>query len=117
MRALGLGFVTVVIIAACGGSSSTSSTSGGFGKTSSGARASCGSDADCTVTNHSGCCKACPEKPFAIPTVAAEQMKNRCAEVECAAPPAGVVCQPVDSIAGFDARCQDGTCTAVKAPR
>jgi hypothetical protein len=102
-----LGFL-VVIVAACGGSDDK-----GMGKTPTGARASCAGDSDCVVSDQSGCCKACPDQPFGMPSLAYEQQKNKCAVVECGTKSDRIECSKVDSKDAYAAICKDGTC-AVK---
>ncbi|MBX3229748.1 MAG: hypothetical protein KIT84_05390 [Labilithrix sp.] len=98
-----LAFVAV----ACGGSEDK-------GKTPSGARASCASDSDCTVSDSSGCCKSCPDQPFGMPVLAFEQQKNKCAVVECAASSDRIECPKVEPTDAFVAYCKEGTCAARK---
>jgi hypothetical protein len=102
-----VGVAVIVVVTACGGEPSPA-------RTPAGGRASCAKDSDCVVTDRSGCCDACPRAPFAIPSLVSEQRKNQCSVVECAAPPAGVVCAKVDSPVGYVARCREGTCAAEK---
>ena len=101
LAALGL------VIAACGSSEKE-------GKTPSGARASCASDTDCVVTDRSACCRACPEQPFAIPTLNHTQIENKCAVVECAAKSDRIECPKVEPKDAFLAICKEGTCAVRK---
>jgi hypothetical protein len=101
-----LGAVGLVIVA-CSGSS-------GEGKTPSGARASCAGDGDCVVTDHSACCLACPEQPFAIPTLNHAQIENKCAAVDCAAKSDRIECPKVEPKEAFLATCKEGTCAVRK---
>lgn len=100
-------FAPLVLVVACGGKGDES-------KTPSGARASCQADSDCVVTTQSGCCAACPDKPHAIPQLSFEQQKNACAAASCAAPSDRIECPQVDSPLGYVARCDHGTCAAIK---
>jgi hypothetical protein len=95
----------VAIVCACGGPSA---------KTPAGARASCSADSECVVTTESSCCQSCPDAPRAIPTLAFEQMKNRCAEKDCAARSDRIECAKVEASTGWVPRCKDGTCAALK---
>jgi hypothetical protein len=99
--------VGVLIATACGGSEDK-------GKTPSGARASCASDSDCVVSDHTGCCKACPDPPFGMPALNAEQQKNKCAKIECAPSSDRIECPKVEPKDGFIAVCKEGTCAAKK---
>lgn len=96
-----------VIVVACGGSEDK-------GKTPSGARASCASDSDCVISDTSGCCKSCPDQPFGMPSLKAEQLKNKCAAASCAAPSDRIECPKVDPVDAFVAICKEGTCAAKK---
>lgn len=97
----------LTVLVACGGSRDE-------GKTPSGARASCASDSECVITNKSGCCAACPEAPHALPTLALEQRKSRCAEAACAPASDRIECPNVDPPEVYLAKCKEGTCTVVK---
>src|SRR4051812_24540345 len=88
-----------LIVAACGGSEDK-------GKTPSGARASCASDSDCTISDSSGCCKSCPDQPFGMPTLKAEQLQNKCAAVDCSAQSDRIECPKVESKDAFVAICK-----------
>lgn len=97
----------LILIVACGGSEDK-------GKTPSGARASCASDSDCVISNSSGCCKSCPDQPFGMPSLRAEQLKNQCAVADCVAPSDRIECPKVDPKDAFVAICKEGTCAAKK---
>ncbi len=105
-NAVALALVGLVVIAACGGSEDK-------GKTPSGARASCASDGDCVVSDTTGCCKACPNQPFGVPSLNAEQQKNKCASMKCPEASDRIECPKVAAKDGFVAICKEGTC-AVK---
>ena len=107
MRALGVVGATLVLLGACGGSEDKT-------KTSTGARASCAQDADCVVTDTINCCAACKMAPLAIPKLSFEQNENKCSVVDCSARSERVECPQVASKDGFVAKCNDGTCAAVK---
>jgi hypothetical protein len=109
MRIGGVGCLgaAFLVIVACGGASTD-------GKTPSGARASCSSDRDCVVTDHSACCRACPDQPFAIPALNYAQIENKCATVDCAAKSDRIECPNVESKEAFVAICKEGTCAARK---
>lgn len=96
-----------LIVVACGGSEDK-------GKTPSGARASCASDSDCTISDSAGCCKSCPDQPFGMPILTFEQQKNKCAASSCAAPSDRIECPKVESTDAFVAVCKEGTCAAKK---
>jgi hypothetical protein len=83
-------------------------------KTPSGARASCAADSECVITNQRACCPACAEAPYAIPTLAFEQHKNKCAAAACVAPSDRIECPKVDPVEMFVAKCKEGTCAAIK---
>lgn len=106
-RLLASVFTVLFVVAACGGSEDK-------GKTPSGARASCAADSDCVVSDKTGCCKACPDQPFGIPRLNAEQMENKCRVAECAAPSDRIECPKVESKDAFVAICKDGTCAVKK---
>jgi len=112
---LRIGTVSTLVFFACGGSGDQQP-----GKTPSGARASCSNDAECVVTNEGGgnsaCCAACPDAPRAIPQLAFEQHKNKCAATSCVAQSSTdrVECPVVEPVAHFVAKCKEGTCAAVK---
>lgn len=97
-----------LLVAACGSDAPPP------GKTPTGARASCAADADCVISTGEGCCKACAENPHAIPGIVQEQQRSKCAAVDCAASSDRIECPKVDSPAAYVARCQAGTCAAVK---
>jgi hypothetical protein len=105
--ALRVGLVVIAVLAACGGAPDS-------GKTPTGARASCSGDSDCVMTNQTGCCQACPQAPVAIPTLTFEQQKNRCAAASCAPSSDRIECPKVDAILDYVAKCDRGTCAAVK---
>lgn len=96
-----------VIAAACGGSEDK-------GKTPSGARASCASDSDCTISDSAGCCKSCPDQPFGMPTLTFEQQRNKCAATTCPAQSDRIECPKVEPKEAFVAVCKEGTCAARK---
>ena len=103
-----LATVLLCVVGACGGADNK-------GTTPTGARASCGSDSDCAVTDLSpGCCQSCRDAPHAIPTLAFEQQKNRCSVVDCAPSSDRIECPKVEPIDGFVAKCKEGTCAATK---
>ena len=106
-RLMSIAVGVVVVLSACGGSEDK-------GKTPSRARASCAADSECVVTDRSHCCAPCLEAPRAIPALAFEQQKNKCAAVECGAASDRIECPKVESKDGFVAKCNDGTCAAVK---
>ena len=88
---------------------------GGDGaRTPAGAVASCSSDADCVVVAKTGCCSCCPSAPMAIPKAEHERQENMCAAADCAPCDASIECAKVDAVAGYRARCRDGTCAATK---
>jgi hypothetical protein len=109
----GIGLVAIVTFLACGGGGENQQP----GKTPTGARASCSADADCALTNDEGgaCCAPCAGSPRAIPQLAYEQHKNKCAAVDCKEPSSDrVECPKVEPMTAFHAKCKEGTCAAVK---
>lgn len=103
------GVVAVVfaVVAACGGGTEP-------GKTPSGGRASCATDDECVISTSTGCCKACPDQPFGMPALAAEQQQNKCKTVDCAASSDRIECPKTDPKDMYVAVCKDGTCAAKK---
>jgi len=97
--------VSFVVIAACASAPA---------KTPSGAPASCASDGDCVVTDFAGCCACCKAEPRALPRIEAERQQHACASASCTACDERIECPKVTGrLAGFVARCKDGTCAAV----
>lgn len=96
-------------VAACGSSDPP-------GRTPSGAKASCASDSDCVITTGETCCKPCEDNPRAIPAFEHERQRNKCAATSCQARSDSdrIECPTVESPAGYVAKCQQGTCAAVK---
>lgn len=77
-------------------------------------RTTCSADADCVVTTFSGCCAYCEGAPKAMAKSILEQQQNRCAAVDCKAPPENVLCAHHEPADAFVARCKDGTCVSAK---
>jgi hypothetical protein len=100
-------FALAIVVVACGGSETP-------GKTPSGARASCASDSDCVVSDHSDCCQSCPTEPFGMPQLRSEQLKNKCADKSCPERSDRIECPKVQPVAGFVAYCKEGTCAVKK---
>lgn len=84
-------------------------------RTRLGAKASCHVDSDCTVVTQTSCCQACPEAPRGVPVESAELRKRQCESSHC--PPASdrIDCPKVPPNQGYIARCDQGTCSAVKS--
>jgi hypothetical protein len=89
-------------------------SSGPPARTPSGARASCSAAADCVVTNFGGCCACCKDAVHAVPASDFAHRQHQCSVVDCSACADGIVCPKVEDAAGFVAKCQDGTCAAVR---
>ena len=106
MVRLSSALLVLVLIGACGGRDPD--------RTKLGAKASCHADSDCTVVTQTGCCAACPETPRAIPVEAAELRKRQCSVATCAPASERIECPKVTPSQGFVARCDEGTCSAVK---
>jgi hypothetical protein len=104
MRPLLAAAVCLALAVACGSSPPP-------GRTPSGGYVSCGSDADCVVTNWNGCCGCCPSEPRAVPATKLEEQKTRCGT--CAPCSDRLDCPKVQPISSFVAACKDGTCAAV----
>lgn len=112
LRAISGFGLTVLMFCACGGGGGEAQQPG---KTPSGARASCSTDVDCVLTSDEGgaCCAPCPGSPRAIPQLAFEQHKNKCAAVDCKPPSDRIECPKVEPLTQFVAKCKEGTCAAV----
>jgi hypothetical protein len=86
----------------------------GPARTPTGARVSCNSDSDCVVTDFAGCCPCCPVEPYAAPKNELASRKNACAGKACSACGDNIECPKIAGrVAGFVARCKEGTCADV----
>jgi hypothetical protein len=97
--------VLASVVAACGKSEP--------GRTPSGGKISCTSDADCRVVNHTSCCTCCDGVAVAIPKEEEARIEGKCATVDCQACSASIACPKVEPVSAFVARCTEGTCAAV----
>jgi hypothetical protein len=84
------------------------------GRTPSGGYTSCTSDADCVVTTFGGCCACCPDTPRAVPASKLEAQRTSCARADCATCSDRIDCPKTEPVSAFVARCQDGTCAALR---
>jgi hypothetical protein len=116
VRVVGLFSIAAMLVMACGsGGAGSSSGSTNDAKTPSGGKASCASDSDCAVTDHTGCCSCCPEAAHSIPKTALEEENTKCLKADCAPCSKKVECPKVTTppIASLVAKCEKGTCAAV----
>jgi hypothetical protein len=96
----------LVAIAACGSDPPA--------RTPAGAKASCFADTDCVVTDFTTCCSCCRSAPHALPKVEAGRQTDRCKVADCAPCADNLTCAPQPPTTDFVAKCNEGTCAAVK---
>jgi hypothetical protein len=99
MRAL----VVVVMMVGCAASTPPPPVSSGLDDVA------CTRDDECAPTSFAGCC-GCPRAPYAASKAGLAKKEERCAVVDCSAPPA---CEPVASPEGYRANCHARRCVLV----
>ena len=75
--------------------------------------AQCASNADCVITEFSGCCGGCCPSARAMAKADLQRAQQRCSVIDCEAPMcAAVVCEKGPSAASLRAACVENRCVA-----
>lgn len=72
----------------------------------------CKADADCAITNHSDCCRCCPEQPLATSRKWLAWRDGQCKTTRCE-PCANAPCEEVESPSAYVSLCRQGRCELV----